>query len=841
MANFCKNCGAKLSPEQLFCAECGTKIASAASEAAAASEQPVQQEQPVQAELSAAKPEKPQKKQAEKTKEASGGVPAVPVGAAISPGAVLAAALLCVECLPYLLKSLMFLAKKGSLSIFAVQFCGVLGYIAAFAAVILGAKLITGKWRFSYALFFTALLASVRAADKLFLPNASFRHDLFGIFCLASDALARFLCAVFLVSVLRKLFSDKNRAQGGVIGAFILCSLSLLSTEFTNIIWRILPLDIASPMGTFAYKISACFISAGFLALAAKRLLKKQKEKKPKDISSGLTVSGLLAVVLLAFSAFVMKTDIIKQSAYECAANDVERCIARAEGVETIGDMDAALASYKEAGEHLAAWKTVAEGEVYNVPSQYCNDDILQYLSYINRDKDSIKTHVLTAFDETDADMWAPLMLHTYDNDENKPDADEKEHIKELLNICIANEIFIFPYPFKEDIEKDKEDIANALELSEKYDEALKTAEVFAEMQRGGWSASYAVTKLLDVAEEYPESIKLQLLAGYMGTENTWDNASHYARTSEALLRCRDLWLENYKDNSTEAEVLELNKNIASMLLKIKDYENAVPLLEDAYKTASDDGEVVQMLANCYSMTDNAEKGFELTKKLYSGDTDDISVIFSYFEGALKNGEQKEAAQALSKLADTVLKDPNDNADHRDEILFSAVLYFSLNDSSYWTDYTYRIYDDEDTDEEVLKVLEGNEFLYNYVRAVYWEKEKKDPEKALPYAKKALSAMENSGRLHYLNGMILYDSEKFKEALEEYKKADALEPDDPSILFALANTYDALEDYKTAYIYCDKALAHFPNGTDHGADRYGVSAHADNLRGRLRQYVEEAD
>ncbi|MBQ6554917.1 MAG: zinc ribbon domain-containing protein, partial [Firmicutes bacterium] len=385
MANFCKNCGAKLSPEQLFCAECGTKIASAASEAAAASEQPVQQEQPVQAELSAAKPEKPQKKQAEKTKEASGGVPAVPVGAAISPGAVLAAALLCVECLPYLLKSLMFLAKKGSLSIFAVQFCGVLGYIAAFAAVILGAKLITGKWRFSYALFFTALLASVRAADKLFLPNASFRHDLFGIFCLASDALARFLCAVFLVSVLRKLFSDKNRAQGGVIGAFILCSLSLLSTEFTNIIWRILPLDIASPMGTFAYKISAGFISAGFLALAAKRLLKKQKEKKPKDISSGLTVSGLLAVVLLAFSAFVMKTDIIKQSAYECAANDVERCIARAEGVETIGDMDAALASYKEAGEHLAAWKTVAEGEVYNVPSQYCNDDILQYLSYINR------------------------------------------------------------------------------------------------------------------------------------------------------------------------------------------------------------------------------------------------------------------------------------------------------------------------------------------------------------------------------------------------------------------------------------------------------------------------
>ena len=100
---------------------------------------------------------------------------------------------------------------------------------------------------------------------------------------------------------------------------------------------------------------------------------------------------------------------------------------------------------------------------------------------------------------------------------------------------------------------------------------------------------------------------------------------------------------------------------------------------------------------------------------------------------------------------------------------------------------------------------------------------------------------EESGRLWYLNAMVHYDLGEFEEALACYQKADQLEPDDPSILFGLANAYDALEDYQTAYDYCLRALAHFPAGVDHSYDNYGVSWHAAALLNRLKPYVEVND
>ncbi|MBQ1371572.1 MAG: tetratricopeptide repeat protein, partial [Oscillospiraceae bacterium] len=210
---------------------------------------------------------------------------------------------------------------------------------------------------------------------------------------------------------------------------------------------------------------------------------------------------------------------------------------------------------------------------------------------------------------------------------------------------------------------------------------------------------------------------------------------------------------------------------------------------------------------------------------------------WSYCVGALKHGEGAEAVQAASRFANLVRTKLGKNANGEDEMLFNLVLYLALDDSS-WTDYHYRIYNGADTDPELLAEFEKDAFLHNYVQAAYWEKQCQDPQKALPFARAALSMQEQSGRLWYLNAIIYYDSGVFDKALECYKRADALEPDDPSILFGLANTYDALEDYKTAYQYCERALAHYPSGVDHSYDNYGVSYHARDLLNRLRPYVE---
>ena len=169
------------------------------------------------------------------------------------------------------------------------------------------------------------------------------------------------------------------------------------------------------------------------------------------------------------------------------------------------------------------------------------------------------------------------------------------------------------------------------------------------------------------------------------------------------------------------------------------------------------------------------------------------------------------------------------------------MLYLSLNDDATWADYQFRIFDGDNTEPELLRLFKENELLYNYCQAIYFEKQMRDSESALPYAKKALEMQEKSGRLWYLNGMIHYDMQSFEEAKNAYKKADEITPDDPSILFAMANTYDALEDYKTADSLCKQALAHFPNGVDHHEDHYGVSYHARTLYSALESKLEEGD
>ncbi|MBQ1517730.1 MAG: tetratricopeptide repeat protein, partial [Clostridia bacterium] len=94
-------------------------------------------------------------------------------------------------------------------------------------------------------------------------------------------------------------------------------------------------------------------------------------------------------------------------------------------------------------------------------------------------------------------------------------------------------------------------------------------------------------------------------------------------------------------------------------------------------------------------------------------------------------------------------------------------------------------------------------------------------------------------RLWYLNGMIYFDSKNYEKARDAYIQADKLIPNDPSTMFALANTYDALKEYQKAYDLCKQIQSLYPNGTEHLVDLYGVSGHVGGLMNSLRGYVKE--
>ncbi|MBR5090918.1 MAG: tetratricopeptide repeat protein, partial [Ruminiclostridium sp.] len=775
----------------------------------------------------------------------------VPAGAAagkasvlpVTVGGILCAAMLCITCLPYIIKSIVFLCAKSSLGMVTVNVIDILAYAAAGFVLLYGTKRLSGRPQYHYSVMLPALIGACNVVNTLVNGiNDAFDDMIFLKY--AAGLLAILILSGMMLAALSRMFEPPlPTVQKGKFLPFILAAASTASNDLFGLVWQWLPISyVPSFMNTLMYRALVGIFQALLLTGAAALLKRKRFAGDPRKPvkSGGAMFAGAAAAI---FCVVVIFADMPVMSAANTAKTDVATLLTYGEALSLTGDMNATLRYYDRAAEHYTAWQTVAEGERYSVPDKYSDDMVLTYLSYADRDADSLRKYLTTGLNEGFADMWAPLMLTMYGEKAKKDELsdEEKAHRDEMVMMCVANECFVWSYPLPENIRDEAKAISKELKISEDFEREVCLTEIIAEIQRGGVNASTGIYKLLDAAEKYPDDMTVQLLAGYTGASTTWDNAGHYTRTAEALMRYHKLWMDRYGKGADKSELLELHNTIAGMLLNMKQYESAIPLLEEALELSPENSSAVQMLANCYSMTNNTEKGYELTRKLYNSSSADAVVIRNYCIGALKNGEKEEAIKAASRLADIVRGSDGSNEDGADEYLFNCVLYLALNDSGSWTDYQYRVYDGENTDETLLKLFESNKFLYDYIRATYYEKQQRDPEKALPYAENLLNTQTASGRVWYLYGMILYDSGKFSEALEAYNNADTLEPDDPSILFALANTYDALEDYQTAYNYCKLALAHFPNGTDHSDDHYGVSYHANDLLNRLKPYIKEAE
>lgn len=825
MARFCMNCGARLRDNVKFCESCGEKV-------------PVPGTTPTQSHSRDVS--YPPQQAAQITKKTNNEQPPASKKSSVTAGAVICMSFLCTECLPYLMKSIIFIIKRVSLSAVAVSIIDIIGFVIAAVVLMLGGKRLTGRLMPAHALMVAFAFAADRAVSSLIAQaDANVQFSLSFIFIIVT-IVVKILLAALLVKPLYALFSPVPGKAGGKIVASLSVLSALCIPYIASVAWSMSPFeDAVSVFSVLAFMSLTAFFQTALLTFSVHHTIKKHTPAPP-TVKVPI-FQGVFGIAFAALFVFALISENVLNTVANTAKNDVYELMTDAELEKYSGDMTAVLMLYNEAGEHVNAWKTIAEGESYTIPDEFAGDSVLEYLSCLKMDADELKHYLTTSLDEDRIDMWCPLMLQKYAEKAEKTGLsdEEKEHVSELTYLCAAKECFVFTYPTLEEIQSEKREIIESLQIGEKYTELVNITELLARIQRGELKSADAINELLDAAEEYPENITIQMIAGYIGAQNKWDNASHYGRTAEALIRYRDLWLKENSDSAGNDDKINLDTSISSMLVGMKQYEQATGLLEEILKAEPENKTVMQQLAYCYNVSNDAEKSYDLNKKLYNIAPDDSNVIWSYCIGALKHGEKEEALKAASKFADIVQSDSGDNEDGIDQMLFNLVLYISLNDDGSWTDYQYRIYDGESTDSQLLAILEKNDFLNNYVQAVYYEKQNRDPEKALPYAQKLLSGHEKSGRVWYLNGMILYDLRRFDEALKHYKRADELEGDDPAILFALANTYDALEDYQTAYIYCERALSHFPNGVDHSDDHYGVSYHARDLLNRLKPYVKE--
>ena len=744
---------------------------------------------------------------------------------------------LLLELVPYILRSLVMAATKTVMPVPVYMICGILGWCAAGGALIVMSRLITGISRLPYVLSFLGLIAVSRLSEAILLPhtNTAFVSET-AVFYIAMLVI-QLLADILMLAPLGRIFSVKGEVkQGGKLTAFLFVVIAMNLDTVMNILWTFTLAGVgASFVGACAYRAVGAFLEALFFSFAVMRLLKKQLAKGVSEKTGGRLIFGAVTAAC-AFALAVYAA--IPTGIMTIAAKDMQVYLTQGLLFLGTGDMVEADRAYRQASEHFSAWKAVASGGGYSVPAEFTDDEVLLYMSKLGESTDTIRKFLAVNYDESTADMYLPLMLSRYKAADDLSE-DELAHRKECLSLCVANEIFTADYPTTEDIEKKSGDILAMIgsDPDKQYAHYKTLANVLAGFETTETSFSSGISELIELAGENPDDLSIQYMTATLGSANVWDGAGHLDGTSECIMRFRSIWFKEYGEDADSEQIEAIELMCANMLMNIKKYDAAEKQIQDALAGSPDSYELKQCLVNCYLELDKTDKCYELAKEMYAEKPDDVMTLWLYSVGALKNGSNEEAIKIAGELADVVENDEGEPELDGDALLFTCATYFALDDSERYTDYQYRIYDGEDTEPKLLEQFKKNDFFYNYVNAIYWTKQKYEPEKALPYAQKALSYQEKCGRLWYLNGMVHYSMKNYEEAAKAYEEANRLVPNDASTLFALASSYDALGRYEEALELCEEIDELYPNGIEHFIDLYGVSAHYGALYNALKNRV----
>lgn len=820
----CTSCKKEIDDQAKFCPHCGAPVTAP----------PMQTDPPAET-APAPEPEKPPKpkkeKRQKKQKPSDPSVSAPSEKPAANPGAALMTAFLLIELLPYLLRSVLMLVTKTVLPVPVSCLCGIAGFLAAGGILAFFSKRAGGRAPLSAAVLFTSLFAVGRTAVPFILAASESGKTLRAMIVYAAAAAVVLLLTVLLVIPLGTLFISDAQKHRGKFAAFLCVLLALAVPGILDTFVFLIPAEIIpSFMGTASVKMLTAVLEAGCFALGANAMRRRTTEKAAKSPKKmpALIAGGCAAVG----SAVLLFLGTGPQNVVKTAQNDIVYPLVQAELIMAGGDMTAAMNYYNLAGAHANAWASLAKGSSPDMPKDYCNDTMLRYLYFLGSTND-LPAYMVTELDPSEIRIFGPLALENYKQRESMSET-ETALRREILDLCIGSGVFVNNYPTLRMIEKNSDQLSALSQVESRYSKYLRIAEIFSGMQRADASVSSSIGKLLDIAEEYPEDLRIQAIAMTIGSENRWDGAGHYDRTSEAVLRFLRGAQEHPEMFQDDETIQQLRLSAAQMLINIKSYSKASDVLTQIMQQDPDNKNAGQMLARCYMELGDTKKSRELAKQISQKHPDDVAALWTLCICALNQGDTAEAISAASSLADAVKNGHTEG----DALLFNCVSELSMSD--YTAGFTHNVYSD-DTEDPFVRQITENAFLNDYCAAVYYEKQKRDYDLALEHVNKALAVRKDSPRLWYLKGLILFNAEDFEASAQALLQADTLDPNDLSIMYALANTYDALGEYQKAYEYCERVVAKYPNGADHDEDVFGAAPHAAYLKSRLESYVKEGN
>lgn len=559
----------------------------------------------------------------------------------------------------------------------------------------------------------------------------------------------------------------------------------------------------------------------------------EEQEVRVLRFSVILSLAGLILVI-----AFSVVIQLFENPVKNAQMGVVEHVLSAGSSLVT-GDTQGALSEFKEAENTMELWLLAAGAEretsIEELVASAPFDDQLVYLqALLSEDTALLERYLLTKGFEPQLCL---ALLDVYEENGGLTE-EQKEYQNEAVRVCLKSGEYTSDWIRPEELEDYRENLEAAFADMDYIPKMTKIFDQFVKINKAGDITGELIPEVFALAEEYPDEWITQYLAAYVGSEATSDGADHYDETITAAKNYVELYQEEMQVEGRSQHSLYLSA--AQMMINCYGYESALPYLENVADTAEEDlaDAAFTMAAECYEALEQYDKCFEACMEYLDKNPEHTSALYYAALSALKQEMTEEALEYTSHFA-AYTEEYADREDFQSDLqLYSLLQYLTVEDSSRWTKYQHSVF--KDLEEEQLDKMQENAFFYNYMRAVYdcfTSREEEHYELALEEIENVLKSNPNLPQAWYLKGVILYsmgERANFEEAVVSYKESLAINSENPTTWYALANAYDALEEYELAYEACEHSIALLPED-DHGEDWYGVSIHCRNLMNSLER------
>lgn len=554
------------------------------------------------------------------------------------------------------------------------------------------------------------------------------------------------------------------------------------------------------------------------------------------------TLSLIAAAALVAVLLGVELFSPLLSGPVDAIAENVLRDINLGSTYLAAGDLDMAVLLLDRASAHAEGWLAFADdseegiAKLRTLQQTDPSDEQLAYLLAVRAwTVDGLERSVLT---QRTSSSWYLTLLAAYrtlETDEDVELTDRQEAIRrDLLMACIAAECFVNDAVTLEDVEDREKEIRNAMEPYTEFIAYYGALRTMRDVGATGGMNPDIMERLLQHAEANPDNLVSQYLAYAAGSTWLMDGATHYDRTAEAAIRFGKLFREQ-EDLSEELEIGILME-VANALMAVQHYADAVDMLEKAVDLGAE-GDIRLLEAQCYDALGDNEKCFEMAQEALEDDEASIQAMQLGMVSGLKSGRVTEAMEMAARLTDMLRTLEGDAFLEADAGLYLFVQYLTVQDETQWTpQMKYRVYPDLDAEQQ--KILDGNETFGDYVRTLHFTFWQRDQEQALQYATALQKALPQSAQVQYLVGTVRFNRREFPESAEAYKASLDIDPDAPTVWFALANAYDAMGEYQEAYD-CTLKVAEMLELSNHAVDLYGVQYHNNALMNGLLPKLDQ--